>query len=228
MSATVWSEMRIGAALARIPRGIAFWALTGVALLVSHDAVFLVQLGPGEELTRALRAAGHDYWGWASLALLAIGVAAGIAAVFRLRSLRQRVARLQAAPTASRTPLGGQFATAWIRLFAIVVIGFALQENVEHVISHGHGIGLGALLGPEYPLALPVIGLITALAGLVAAALQRTERELLSIIHAALRRRLRRPRRVGRPPLQPVLPRLSPLAMAVAGRAPPRAFVALY
>ena len=40
--------MRIGAALARIPRAIAFWALAGLALLVSHDAVFLVQLGPGE------------------------------------------------------------------------------------------------------------------------------------------------------------------------------------
>jgi hypothetical protein len=228
VSATVWSDMRIGAALSRIPRGIAFCALAGVALLVSHDAVFLVQLGPGEELTRALRAAGHDYWGWASLALLVIGAAAGMAAVIRLRSLRRRVERLRAAPAASRTGLAGRFAATWLRLLVVVVIGFALQENVEHVISHGHAIGLGALLGPEYPLALPVIALITAVAGLVAGAVQRTERELISIIHAALRQGLRRPGRVGRPPLQLALPRLSPLALAVAGRAPPRAFVALH
>ena len=228
MSGTVWGDMRIGPALARIPRGIAFWALAGVALLVSHDAVFLVQLGPGEELTRALRAAGHDYWGWASLALVAIGVAVGIAAVLRLRSLRRRVERLRAAPIASRPALASRFATTWARLFAVVVIGFVLQENVEHVISHGHGIGLGALLGPEYPLALPVIGLITALAGLVAAAVQRTERELLSIIHAALRLRLRPHRRAGRPSLQLTMPRLSPLTLSVAGRGPPRAFAALH
>ena len=228
MSATVWSDMRIGAARARIPRGVAFWALAAVALLLSHDAIFLVPLGPGEELTRALRAAGHDYWGWASLALVGIGGAAGIAAVLRLRSLRRRVEQLPAARAARQRALGGRFAATWLRLFAIVVIGFALQENLEHVISHGHAIGLGALLGPEYPLALPVIGLITALAGLVAAALVRTERQLLSIIAAALQRRVRPPRRLGRPPLQLVLPRLSPLALAVAGRAPPRAFLALH
>jgi hypothetical protein len=228
VSATVWSDMRIGAALSRIPRGITFWALAGVALLVSHDAVFLVQLGPGEELTRALRAAGHDYWGWASLALLGIGVAAGSAALLRLRSLRKRVERLRAAPAASRTALAGRFAATWVRMLGVVVIGFALQENVEHVISHGHAIGLGALLGPEYPLALPVIGLITAVAGLIAAAVQRTERELVSIIHAALWQRKRRPMRVSRPPLHLALPRLSPLALEVAGRAPPRAFAALH
>ena len=76
----------------------------------------------------------------------------------------------------------------WLRLFAVVALGFVLQENVEHIISHGHAIGLGALLGPEYPLALPVIGLVTALAGSVAAAVRRTEGALLAIISAALHR----------------------------------------
>lgn len=220
--------MRIGAVLGRIPTPIAFWALAGVALLLSHDAVFLVQLGPGEDLTQALRAAGHDYWGWASLALALIGLATGVAAVLHLRSLRLRASELLVAPIASRRALPGRFAATWVRLFAVVVIGFVLQENAEHFISHGHLLGLNALLGPEYPLALPVIGLITALASMVAAVLQRTERELLSLISAALRQVLRGPRRLSSPPLLLDRPRLSPLAHAVAGRAPPQGFVLIY
>ncbi len=228
MSATVWSDMRrIGAALARIPRGVAFWALAGAALLISHDAIFLVQLGPGEDLARALRAAGHDYWGWASLALAVIGAAAGIGAGLRLRSLRHRAERLRVTPTAATSALAGRFASAWVRLFAVVIIGFALQENVEHIIAHGHAIGPGALLGPEYPLALPVIGLITALAGMLAAAVQRTEAELLAVIFAARGRKPRRARLVS-PRSQLVLPRLTPLAHAIAGRAPPHRFVLSY
>ena len=218
--------MRIAATLARIPPRVAFWAMAGVALFLSHDAVFLVQVGPGDALSRALRDAGHDYWGAASLILALIGLAVGAAAVLRLRSLRRRVALLRA-PRGAPTPIGTRFAAVWLRLFAVVALGFVLQENVEHIISHGHAIGLGALLGPEYPLALPVIGLVTALAGFVAAAVRRTEGALLAIISAALHRP-RRGRSLPGPRSQLVLPRRSPMANAIAGRAPPRAFASGY
>jgi hypothetical protein len=227
VSSTVSIDMRIGATLARVPPRVAFWALAGVALFLSHDAVFLVQVGPGDALTRALRDAGHDYWGAASLILALVGLAVGAAAVLRVCSLRRRVAQLQAPRSAPTTAIGSRFAAIWLRLFAAVALGFALQENVEHIISHGHAIGPGALLGPEYPLALPVIGLVTALAGFVAAAVRRTEGALLSIISAALQRpRGGRPR--PRPRSQPVLARRSPLANAIAGRAPPRRYVSGY
>ncbi|MBA3587486.1 MAG: hypothetical protein H0W41_07600 [Chloroflexi bacterium] len=61
-------EMRIEAALARIPTRLHFWALVAVALFVSHDTIFFVQLGRGESLSRALRETGHAYWVFASLA----------------------------------------------------------------------------------------------------------------------------------------------------------------
>lgn len=201
--------------------------MAGLALLLSHDAVFLAHVGPGEELTRRLREAGHDYWGWASLLLAVVGFGAGAVSVVRLRSLRRHAAQLPAAPTEPPPAARSQFGAIWPRLFAIVVVAFVLQENVEHVISHGHAIGLGALLGPEYPLALPVIGLITALASFVAAAVRRTECALLATISAVLRRPVRPPR-LDFPRLQPVLPRLSPLANSIAGRAPPRVFVLRY
>lgn len=61
-----------------------------MALFLSHDAVFLAQVGPGEQLTRALREAGHDYWGWASLALALIGIAVGASALQLARLRRHR------------------------------------------------------------------------------------------------------------------------------------------
>ena len=40
-------EMKIEAALTRIPTRLAFWALVAVALFVSHDTIFFVQIGAG-------------------------------------------------------------------------------------------------------------------------------------------------------------------------------------
>ena len=216
--------MRIGAALGRIPAGLAFWAMAGVALFLSHDAIFLIQLGPGAELTRALREAGHDYWALASLALAAIGMAAAVGTWHRLRRLRRRAAELGAAPArAGRTRL----LSTWLRLFAVVALGFVIQENVEHYISHMHTAGLGVLIGPEYPLALPVIALVSGLAALLATSVGGVERELLTVIAAAMRRRAfgHAPRSLPRPPRRQPVARISPLALAIAGRAPPRAFV---
>ena len=195
--------------------------MAGVALFLSHDAVFLVQLGPGQALTHALRDAAHDYWGWASTALVLFGIGAATATALRLSFLRRRAAQLGAVRVAPSSPLQWRFAATWLRLFAIVAIGFAIQENVEHLIGHGHAVGLGALLGPEYPLAVPVIALITAVAALLTAVVRRTEGDLLAVISAALRRPLRAAR-LAIPTSRPTLPRLSPLASSIAGRAPPR------
>ena len=213
--------------LGRIRGPVAFWALAGVALLLSHDAVFLAQVGPGEGLARTLREAGHDYWGLASTALAIIGLATLTATLIRLRVLRRRAEALGATPiAASRTSYGARWLRVWARLLAVVAIGFLVQENVEHLIGHGHAPGLGALIGPEYPLALPVIGLITGFAGLVAAALGQAERTLLAVIADAIRRLFARaPRTTARPPLRLVAVLASPLAAAWAGRAPPRLLV---
>jgi hypothetical protein len=211
--------------IARVRGPVAFWAMAGVALLISHDAVLLAQVGPGHELARALREAGHEYWGIASLVLATIGVAAFAATLVRLRSLRRSVAALGADPAARSRP-ATRWLASWARLLAMVAIGFAVQENIEHLIGHSHAPGLGALIGPEYPLALPVIALITGLAAFVAAVLGQTEHALLAAIADAMRRILARaPRRTARPPMRLVPVLVAPLAGAWAGRAPPRSFV---
>lgn len=204
----------------------AFWALAGVALLVSHDAILLAQVGPGQSLTRALREAGHDYWGIASLLLALVGLAALVATLVRLRSLRRTAERLGTSPIVGTRPYPARWFASWVRLFAVVAIGFVAQENIEHLIGHSHAPGLGVLIGPEYPLAMPVLGMITGLAALAAAALIQTEQALRAAIAEAMRQLVgHAPRTVWRPPLRLALRLTSPLATAAAGRAPPRTFV---
>jgi hypothetical protein len=220
--------MRIGATLARVPPPAAFWALAGVALLGSHDAIFLAQAGPGQSLARVLRDAGHGYWAIASLLLAIIGLAALVATLVHLRGLRRTAQALGSPANFSARPYAARWLHAWTRLFAVVAIGFVVQENAEHLIAHGHVPGFGALIGPEYPLALPVIGLITGVAALVAAAASQAERALRALIAEAMRRTLdRAPRDVPRPPIRLVAVLASPLARASAGRAPPRVLVSV-
>jgi hypothetical protein len=212
----------------RVQRGIsrwAFWGLAGVALLLAHDAVYLVQIGPGEELAMALRAAGHAYWGTASVLLGAIGAACALAYGLRLRLLRRRARELAVDPAPAAGRGIGRLAATWARLFAIIAVGFTIQENLEHAFGHGHLIGLGALIGPEYPLALPILALVTGFAALLAVAVTGVEDSLVLAIAEGLRRVERPPRLLRRRPAPSSARRRSPLAGAAAGRAPPTLLV---
>jgi hypothetical protein len=209
----------------RLLRGpIAFWALAGIALLVSHDAIFFVQYGPGESLTRALREAGHAYWAAASLAVAVIGAVVAALVAFRLLQLQRRARRLATVRKSAPSGWPRRLLLTWGRLFAIVAIGFVIQESAEHFAMHGHAIGLGALIGPEYPLALPILGLVTLAAALVTVCVSAVEASLEATIAAAVRL-LRAPLRITPPPLELVLPRIPVLARAAAGRAPPHVLI---
>jgi hypothetical protein len=206
---------------ARIRGPIAFWALAGLALLLSHDAVFLVQLGPGEGLVRALRGAGHDYWGAASTLLGGVGLLAALAMGIRLRRLRRQASDLGARPSPSRN-FGRRTLSTWVALTTVVALAFMLQESAEHLIVHGHVIGLDALVGPEYPLAVPVIAAITSVASLVARLISGAELGLVAAIAAVLARRRPRAAATCRPARASTSPhRSSILSRPGASRAPP-------
>ena len=216
--------MRLPAIHTDLRNRLTFWALAGLALFVAHDAIYLVQIGPGEELAAALRTAGHGYWGLASLALSAVALVAGVSIWLRMRRLRRRAASLGARRDAAR-PFARRFVVIWLRLSAVVAVGFLIQENVEHAIMHGHAPGVGALLGPEYPLALPVIGLIAAIAASVATLVSRTQEALVLAIEAALRRPIRALLAGPRPAAQAAPTIGSALAHPGASRAPPTLIV---
>jgi hypothetical protein len=202
-------------------RPLAPWALAGVALLVSHDLIWAVQMGPGETLATALRSAGHGYWGAASLGLTALGLLAAAGSALRLVTLGRRARRIGAL-SSDPPPRIRRVAVTWARLFVVVALGFVLQENLEHGMVHGHLPMAGALIGPEYPLALPVIGAITALAAVVATAVAATERALVTAIVQALLRAARAPRSLFRRPGRLILTRVPPIVGPAAGRGPPR------
>jgi hypothetical protein len=202
---------------------LAFVVLGAVALAVSHDAVFLAQTGPGEVLLAALRQGGHEYWTIVSVGVGVLGLAVAIGSLLRLHRLRRLARALgdRPGPMLSSTYFPRAFGV-WARLFPLVVLGFLLQENAEHLVAHGHLIGLAALGGAEYPLALPVIGAISVLAALAAGAFSVAERELIVRIAAALRaRRVHAPRRLVRPTGILRWATIPVLARAGAGRAPP-------
>lgn len=220
--------MRLNLRPAHLRRTALFWALAGASLLVAHDAVFFVQVGPGEPLARALRGGSHGYWSAASAVLVASAVLAAIAVARRLALLHRHARSLVPGPRGRR---GGARARIrlipglWVRLLAIVALGFLLQENFEHLGHHGHVIGVAALYGSEYPLALPVLAAVTLVAATVGAAVLGIERHLLATIASLARRAIRAPRRAVRPPFELLARHRSPMANRVAGRAPPPGIV---
>ena len=208
----------------RLPQPSVFIALAGASLWVAHDAVFLVQLGPGEPLARALRSGGHGYWAAASAVMAVVAILVLVGAGAWLLTLRRRARAMGVSPEASAGTTGRLALTLrlWLGLFVLVALGFAVQENLEHLGAHGHVIGLAALHGPEYPLALPVLAAISAVAAGIAGAMLVVERRLVTAITAALACRHARPDRGGgQPPRAARLPRLATLARREAGRAPP-------
>ena len=71
--------------VARVSRTASFWLAAGVTLLVSHDAVFLVQVGPGKALADALTDAGHGHAYWANASVLLLAGGTVVAALWFVR-----------------------------------------------------------------------------------------------------------------------------------------------
>lgn len=210
----------IGFAPRAARHSIALWLVAAACLLVAHDLVYLVQLGPGRALTEALRSAGHGYWPLVSGVIAGGALLAGVLRLARLYRLERRARGTRSAGSGSTSTLGA-FLRLWGRLALVVAVAFVLQESAEHFISHRHAPWLAALAGPEYPLALPILGGITFIGALVASLVRRREQVLLA--------RIRRGAAWVRPsdPVLPVQPeplpvrRLPVLALPDLSRAPP-------
>jgi hypothetical protein len=151
-------SMRRGRALR-----LALLALAG--LVVGHDAVFVAQYGMGGGLAEAMSVGGHNGWwtGYSTVALagLAMLVGRSLAELVRL-ALRARPTRgHERRRAATAVPYPREVLELWRALFPIVVVAFAIQENLEHLQAFGHMAGFGVLIGPDDPLALPVLAAVT-------------------------------------------------------------------
>ncbi len=219
-------------ATARLLRAIRFALLGLVSLGVAHDAIFAAQYGFGGTFARAMQAGGHDgYWPIFSTLVVIAATVLGLRAAVRLGRPRRTddLGHAGPAPSSAGSERGyvRELVGLWSALFVAVTMVFTVQENIEHLVGHGHLIGLGALSGPEYPLALPVIGLVS----LIAATLGALVRWRIEVLTA---------RRAGRhsvePPRRPIARRAAArwadiaalrahawfLVRLDAGRAPPQ------
>ena len=139
--------------------------LTVVALLTAHTAIFAAQYGTGKRFAQTMSSSGHDVW-WApaSVAVLAIGFVLLVQTVGGIAHLELRARRTTNAESvvgAERPPIWSTIGSIWRALLPLVTVLFLVQENIEHLLSHGHLLGLEALGGPEYPLALPILAVVT-------------------------------------------------------------------
>ena len=216
-------------------RSLRFVLLIAASLLVAHDGVYAAQYGVGARLAARMSASGHDgiYWPLFSVLGATGAVALGLLAARELLLLSRKVGALDSRSDPQRTAAPGywrELANLWPRLFLLVTPLFVLQENVEHVLSHGHVIGIGALTGPEYPLALPVLVVVT----LLLAALGGLVRWRVAILRERLAAAHRAPREPTSAP-RPVTTAWSIVAAEIAhrwilvrhdhGRAPPLSVV---
>jgi hypothetical protein len=199
--------------------------LAVVALLAAHSAIYLAQYGFGERFAEAMTAGGHDGW-WLPASLVVLGAGAvlllrTLGALGRLEAMARDV-RPAAEPA---VPFQPEMLSIWRRLFPIVTVLFAILENVEHLAAHGHVVGIEALVGPEYPLALPVLALVTlglsALGALVRWRIRVLRTRIAHAAHAARRR----PTPETVTPEWQTVGALAPLRFSIdlrdAGRAPP-------
>ena len=174
----IWQASRPTATLMRRVR---FSMLVLVALFLAHDAIFVAQNGIGDGFAAAMRRGGHDgYW---SAYMLLVGIAGtAVVAITTVRFGRRRL-RLAIPGTLDRDPSfeAGSLQPArsapsyrrellglWVRLFVVVLVAYVIQENLEHA-THDHLPGVGVLVGPENPLALPALAVVTLLLAVLGA-----------------------------------------------------------
>jgi hypothetical protein len=182
---------------ARLWRGVRFALLLIVCLLVAHEAVYATQFGSGAALAEAMSERGHDgYWTEFTLVALAAGALIASWAGCRLLELYRRgrgvgARRIPGEP--GPRSYAGELIRLWLPLSAALVVAFGVQENIEHLATHGHLVGLAALTGPDHPLALPVLVLVALVAAVIGALLRLRVAVLEARIAVASRSRLPHP-----------------------------------
>lgn len=187
-------------------------AVLPLAALAVHQLRY--QLAFGADAERRLAAEGHAYLG--SVETVAIVLCAVAVGGFLTRLAGAWCGRAVAPGAARRLGTLKLWAAATVALMAI----YTGQELLEGWLAAGHPPGVEGVVGNGGWLAAPLSLVIGALLALL---LRGAHAVLALVRRASSARRLAAERRPLPRPRTVLLRRRSPLAVAAAGRAPPRA-----
>lgn len=190
----------------RIWQLMRFGLLALVGLLLGHEAVYATEYGLGQRLAMAMAASGHDgYWSLftaaAAGAVLVLAAHASVRLLATARGLADESAEEPALdrPPGSRgsSPYLAELRVVWPPLFLFVAVAFAIQENVERLLSTGVLTGLGVV--GSNPLVLPILALVTGVLAALGAAVRWRVGALEARLRAARCRRAWRARPAAPP-----------------------------
>jgi hypothetical protein len=183
--------------------------LLPVGAFAVHQLRYRIAYGPHADAQ--LQAQGHSYLdSFAPWLVLLLCLAAG--------SFLARVA--QAAATGRGERRRHSFAAVWAASSVLLAAVYAVQELLEGFVAAGHPAGLHGIVGHGGWWA----GVLAVVVGAAIAVLLRVAGAVVDAVARAFHRQ-----RAGRvsldaPHAAPLRPRLRPLALAQAGRAPPLSF----
>ncbi|HEY7522580.1 MAG TPA: hypothetical protein VH720_02845 [Candidatus Limnocylindrales bacterium] len=217
-------ELWVSGRAVRIATRLRIWLLVAIALLISHDAAYVARYGIGDSLARAMSDQGHDvYWLPASVVAAILGIVVLGLGIRRLVLLR----RTATGPASSDgAGYSHELFSIWKRLLPIVSALFAVQENLEHFVTHGgHLVALDPLFAN-----LPALAATTFVLAVVGAIVRWHVRALERRVHAARISSCERPTSIHPPRdwgrLVAAVPHRWTITRLDAGRAPPRLLLA--
>lgn len=176
-----------------------FVALLPLAAVLGHAMIYAARFGVGPGFEAAMTRGNHDSW-WTFVATVVMVIAAlvltrELARVTRLGRLVARRPRRRRDPSRTTSDRFGylrEWTTLWAILLPAVAAIFAAQEELEHRAMGVAGHGLSVLFGPEHPLALPILALVSGAVAAIAALLRwrvRVLEQRLALRAPAHRRR---------------------------------------
>jgi len=194
----------------RLPRFVVLASLALASFAAGHELIYLLSHGPGQGYEAAMREGGHDRY-WTSFVLVVLVVLACLVAITaaQLRRLRRLAARTAIGGLSVRDPATTRYlrllVPLWLRVAAVAVAGYLLQENVETVSGGGPLPGFGVISG-EHGLAVPILVVVSLVVSAVGALVGWRREILLARLRSGLGLRrqnakaVTRPTSVDRPP----------------------------
>ncbi len=165
-------------------------ALVMASLAVSHELIYLVAHGAGDEFAQAMQAGGHDgYWIQFALTIAGVTLALSAVGVRQLRRLRHQADAVSAGRLVVRDTgpaiLARMTGRLWLLIAGGTTLAYVAQENIEVFAMTGRLPGLDVITGGQIA-ALPVITLASLVVAVVGGLMRWRRQVLLARIRAAL------------------------------------------